>query len=336
MINSIRSEIEVVREYFRDDLRSKRTLITGAGFIGSWLCDTLVAKQAIVHCVDDLSTGLRENIAHLIGTSDFTFSESDTTKLDLTNHKYDFVFHFASRASPEDYQQHPIETLTSNSQGTQNALEIARVNDATLVYASTSEVYGDAEVVPTPESYWGRVNPLGVRSCYDEGKRYGEALCMAYLRTYSLDARIVRIFNTYGPRIRSDGAYARALPRFIQQALKGQEITVFGDGGQTRSFSYVTDTVTGILKAATVSVSKGEVFNIGNPHEITILELAQKIKSLAGSNSPIVHQPLPQDDPKRRCPDISKAKSVLDWQPKVPLEEGLKKTIIWFKEKQRS
>lgn len=212
-------------------------------------------------------------------------------------------------------------------------LDIARGNHATLVYASSSEVYGDAQQIPTPETCWGRVNPIGPRSCYDEGKRYGEALCMAYKAAHNVDVRITRIFNTYGPRIRADGAYARAVSRFILQALRGESLTVFGDGKQTRSFSYITDTITGILKVATTPAARGELFNIGNPHEITILELARKIKELTGSSSPIVHKPLPPDDPRRRCPDISKAKKILGWSPAVPLEEGIRKTIAWLRER---
>lgn len=337
MMNRImRSDLEALEKQLEEDnFRDKGILITGgAGFIGSWLCDTLVAKNGNVHCIDNLSTGLSGNIKHLIGTSHFTFSESDTSKLELPDREYDLVLHFASRASPEEYQRHPIETLTSNSQGTQKALDIARKNDATFVYASTSEVYGDADVVPTPETHWGNVNPIGPRSCYDEGKRYGEALCMAYRRTYKLDTRILRLFNTYGPRIRDEGAYARAVSRFIHQALKGEDITVFGDGKQTRSFCYITDTIDGILKVAIHRTAMGEVFNIGNPEEITIQTLAEKVKALTKSTSRIIHKPLPEDDPKRRCPDIGKARDLLAWSPRVGLEEGLEKTIEWFRSKQ--
>ena len=301
--------------------------------MGSWLCDILLSAKAAVHTIDNLSTGLMENIDHLLDDKNFTFQKSDVTQPGLRDEKCELILHFASRASPEEYQQHPIETLTANSQGTQNMLELARKNDAALIYASTSEVYGDAQVIPTPETYWGNVNPIGPRSCYDEGKRYGEALCIAYQRTYNLDARIVRIFNTFGPRIRADGAYARAVPRFIQQALKGEDITVFGYGKQTRSFCYITDTITGILKIATHLEARGEVFNIGNPQEIAILDLAHKIKKLAGSTSRIIHRPLPPDDPKRRSPEISKARELLDWSPKIGLEDGLERTILWFRTK---
>ena len=319
----------------KDDFVAKRILVTGgAGFLGSWLCDTLISANAHTRCLDDLSTGLTENIQHLFDAKNFTFRKCDVTQPNLKNEKYDLILHFASRASPEEYQQHPIETLTANSQGTQEMLELARKQDAVLVYASSSEVYGDTEVIPMPETYWGRVNPIGPRSCYDEGKRYGEALCMAYRRTYNLDARILRLFNTYGPRIRHEGAYARAVPRFIHQALKGEDITVFGDGKQTRSFCYVTDTISGILKVASNPKAKGEVFNVGNPEEITIRTLAEKVKTLTNSTSKIVHKPLPEDDPKRRCPDIRKARNLLDWSPRVRLEEGLQKTIEWFRSRQ--
>lgn len=314
-------------------LVGKRALITGgAGFIGSWLCDVLTAASADVLCLDNLATGMMENIDHLRGKKNFRLIQEDAANFH-SNLKLDIMLHLASRASPEEYQMHPIETLKANSLGTLTMLETARRNDASLLYTSTSEVYGDAQVIPTPETYWGRVNPVGVRSCYDEGKRFGEALCMAYIREYGLDVRVVRIFNTYGPRIRADGAYARALPRFITQALRGVGITVYGDGSQTRSFCYITDTITGILDALTHPQARGEIFNIGNPHEVTILQLAEKIRQITRSNSKITFHHLPEDDPRRRCPDITKAKTVLGWQPKTPLEEGLNETVKWFKSK---
>ena len=319
----------------QDGLGQKKVLVTGgAGFIGSWLCDGLVSLGALVHCFDNLSTGLEENINHLRGHPNFTFERSDVTNPNQAISKYDVIVHLASRASPEDYQQHQIETLGANSAGTGNMLEIARKNDAIFLYASSSEVYGDAEIVPTPESYWGRVNPIGPRSCYDEGKRYGEALCMAYKRTYSVDTRIVRIFNTYGPRIRADAGYARAVPRFITQALKGESITVFGDGKQTRSFGYISDTLAALLRTMATAAANGEVLNIGNNEEMTISALAQKIKEITKSPSQIVQKPLPQDDPKRRCPDIGKAKRILDWKPTVSLDNGLSSTIYWFRSRQ--
>ena len=296
------------------------------------MCDVLVSAEAEVLCVDNLSTGLEENIQHLVNAHNFRFQESDITKLTESS-KQDLFLHFASRASPEDYQLHQVETLKANSSGTENMLELTRRNDADLVYASSSEVYGDSEIIPTSESYWGKVNPIGPRSCYDEGKRYGEALCMAYKRMYDLDVRILRIFNTYGPRIRADSAYARAVPRFIVQALRGDNITIFGDGKQTRAFCYVTDTVTAILKVATIPAASGEVFNLGNPHEMTILEVAKKIKEIAGSTSQIVYGPLPVDDPKRRCPDIAKISRILSWKPTVDIADGLGSTISWFRAK---
>ena len=316
----------------RDDLRSRRVLVTGgAGFIGSWICDILVRAHASVFTVDNLSTGLMENIDHLFDAGSFKFRKTDATRPDLKQKKYELIIHLASRASPEEYQRHPIETLTANSLGTHNMLELARKSDATFLYASSSEVYGDAEEIPTPETYWGKVSPIGLRSCYDEGKRYGEALCMAYMRSYGTDVRITRLFNTFGPRIRADGAYARVVPRFISQALAGDDITVFGDGKQTRSFCYITDAILGILRIAAHSKARGEVFNVGNPQEITILDLAHKIKELAGTESKIVHKSLPPDDPRKRCPEISKAHELLGWLPKIGLETGLRKTIPWFR-----
>jgi UDP-glucuronate decarboxylase len=314
-----------------DSFESKRILVTGgAGFIGSWFCDILVPAGSVISCVDNLSTGLPENVQHLFSASNFTFHQLDVTEFRLNDGKYDLLAHFASRASPEDYQQHPVETLAVNSQGTWKMLELARKSDAAVLYASTSEAYGDAATVPTPEGYWGNVNPIGLRSCYDEGKRFGEALCMAYHRAYDLDVRILRLFNTYGPRLRSDGFYGRAVSRFIEQALSGRDITVHGKGDQTRSFCYVTDCLRAILLAATRKEIKGEVVNIGNPSEVTILQLAEKIKTISNSKSKITFHPRPPDDPQRRCPDISKAYKVLRWSPVVTLEDGLRKTIEWF------
>ena len=317
-------------------LKDEKIMITGgAGFLGSWLCDTLVSSGCIVHCVDNLSTGVLRNIEHLSDRGNFAFQNHDVTEPNLGDERYDLVAHFASHASPEEYQQRPIETLAVNSEGTRNMLELARKSDAPLVYASTSEVYGNPEIIPTPESYWGNVNPIGLRSCYDEGKRFGEALCMAYYRVYGLDVRIVRIFNTYGPRLRPDGLYGRVVSKFIEQALMNTEITVYGEGNQTRSFCYVTDTVAGVLRAATRQEMKGEVVNIGSPQEITILQLAEKIKATARSKSKITFRPLQPDDPQRRCPNISKAKRILGWSPNVGLEDGLGKTVEWFAKDKR-
>jgi len=312
--------------------RGKRAFVAGgAGFLGSWLCETLIKSGADVVCVDNLATGLEQNISDLKGRRNFVFEKLDIAEKAL-DEDVDLIFHFASRASPEEYQQHPVETLLANSDGTRRILDTARKCGARVIYASSSEVYGHPTVVPTPESYWGLVNSVGPRSCYDEGKRFGEALCMAYVRAYDTDVRIARIFNTYGPRIRGDGAYARSASRFIFQALRGQPLTIYGDGKQTRSFCYVTDTVSALLQTASTELAKGEVLNIGNPHETTILALANLVSKLVGGRREITYGPLPPDDPPRRCPDISKARTILRWEPRVGLEEGLAKTIQWFKE----
>ena len=238
----------------------------------------------------------------------------------------------AGHASPDEYMIHPIETLQTSALGTENMAEIARKNDAILLFASTSEIYGDAEVVPTPESYWGKVNPIGPRSCYDEGKRFAEALLMAYNKQYGLNVRVPRIFNSHGPRLREDGLYGRAMSRFIMQALADRPITVYGDGKQTRSFCYITDTVTGLMQLTTSDRAKGEAVNIGNTQEVTILELAKKIKETTRCKSAIEFYPLPKDDPKRRCPNIEKLEKLTNWKPNVNFDEGLNKTITWFLE----
>jgi len=309
----------------------KKALVTGgAGFLGSYLCDTLVEANAYVDCLDNFSTGLKENIDHLFDNEKFRLIEEDACDFE-SNDGYDLLFHFASRASPEEYPLHPIDTLLANSLGTYKMLKLARRQGATFLFASSSEVYGDAQVVPTSESYWGNVNPVGIRSCYDEAKRVGEAFCMAFNRQHSVDARIIRIHNTYGPRLRADGVYARALSRFVMQALQDKDFTIYGDGSQTRSFCYVTDTILGVLAAVTCQDCSGQVFNIGNPKEISILELTRKIKELLNCRSKIKFLPLPEDDPKRRCPDISKAKEILRWEPTVKLADGLNKTIEWVR-----
>jgi len=315
-------------------LQSKPILITGgAGFLGSWLCDVLVSAGCQVYCIDNLSTGLASNIQHLSNATNYSFRKLDVTESDLADERYDVIIHLASRAAPEEYQVHPVETLVTNSQGTHNMLELARKNDSILLYASTSEIYGDAAVVPTPEDYWGNVNPIGARSCYDEGKRFGEALCMAYHRRYRSSVRILRLFNTYGPRLRSDGLYGRAVSKFIEQALSGSYITVYGTGEQTRSFCYVTDTITAMIRAATCEKMNGEIVNIGNPTETTILQLAQKVKAITKSQSELRLLPRQPDDPQRRCPDISKANRILKWSPSVTLHDGLETTIQWFLER---
>ncbi|WP_232460971.1 UDP-glucuronic acid decarboxylase family protein [Thermococcus radiotolerans] len=323
---------EITRETKDAEFGGKTVLVTGsAGFLGSWLCEALIEKGATVYCVDNFASGLWENISHLEGNENFMFIEHDVSKLLTINEKIDFIFHFASRASPFEFEHYPLEIIDSNTLGTRNMLELARRYNARFVFASTSEIYGQPKVVPTPERYWGYVNPIGIRSCYDESKRLGEAVTMAYYRQYGVDTKIVRIFNTYGPRMRADGIYGRVVPRFITQALAGKPITVFGEGDQTRSFCYVTDLITGVIKLAIAENAKGEVVNMGNPREITILELAHIIKRLTNSDSPIEFHPLPPDDPQRRCPDITKAKKLLGWEPKVKLEDGLKRTIEWFR-----
>lgn len=312
---------------------NSRVLVTGgAGFLGSWVCDVLLRAKNKVVCLDNLATGVMPNISHNTGRGDFQFINGDVSKFDSSEH-FDYIMHMASRASPEEYQIHPIETLEANSFGTKNMLELARKNDCPILYTSTSEVYGDALVVPTPETYWGNVNPIGVRSCYDEAKRFGEAMVVAYQKQYGVNARVVRIFNTYGPRIRHDGVYARAVPRFCIQALKGEDITVFGDGSQTRSFCFVSDTVRGLLLALTKERARNEFINIGNPREVTILELAKIIKRISKSSSEIVFSELPADDPRRRCPTITKASSMLGWTPEVELERGIEITLQWFSDR---
>jgi UDP-glucuronate decarboxylase len=313
-----------------DAYAGKKLLITGgAGFIGSWLCDLLVTFGAEVTAVDDFSTGRKGNIDHLTKNPKFELLQGDVCTFQSKD-KFDLIFHMAAHASPEEYQMHPIETLQASSFGSANIAELARKNDATVLFASTSEVYGDAEVVPTPESYWGRVNPIGPRSCYDEGKRFAEALFLAYHKQYGLDARIPRIFNSYGPRLREDGLYGRAVSRFIMQALADKPMTVYGDGKQTRSFCYITDTVTGLMLLTASDKAKTEVVNVGNDQEVTILELAKKIKQLTKCKSSLTFRPLPKDDPRRRCPDTSKLEKLVGWKPRINVEEGLKRTITWF------
>lgn len=329
MSKIVQSDIDNLCKEFPASFSGRKILVTGgAGFLGSWLCEIFAASDAKVTCLDNFSTSTGENIEHLKGrvklvtrnVEDYTDDES-----------YDFIFNFSSRASPDEYIQHPIETLTTNSIGTMKILDLAKKGGSKLIQASTSEIYGDPQIVPTPETYYGYTNSIGMRSCYDEGKRFSEALCMAYVRQHDLDVRIARIFNSYGPRIRSDGAYGRALPRFISQALRNESITIYGDGKQTRSFCYVTDTVRGILKLATIPRSDKSIVNIGNPNEITILDLADKITRNTKSSSKLSFLPLIQDDPRRRCADIARAKELLDWEPKVDLDDGLSRTIEWFR-----
>lgn len=326
------SDISVILQNL-DELNFKGTavLVTGgAGFLGSWICEALVNRGAKVVCLDNLSSGLESNISHLMRNADFEFIRQDVTKPFHLKIAIDFVFHLASPASPFEFEKYPIAILKANTLGTLNALEVAKKHRAVFLFASTSEIYGNPSIVPTPESYYGYVNTVGVRGCYDEGKRCGEAYVVAYGKQYDLDIRIARIFNTYGPRMRADGIYGRAIPRFISQALSREPITVFGDGKQTRSFCYATDQVEGLLRLAFFEKARGEVINIGNYEEMTVIDLAKMVKELTGSASEIVYYPLPQDDPHRRCPDTTKAREILGWSPKVKLDEGLRKAINWF------
>jgi dTDP-glucose 4,6-dehydratase len=278
--------------------------------------------------MDNLVTGADSNIAHLLSNPRFSFAQQDVSKYIEVSGPVDAVLHFASPASPPDYLKFPIQTLKVGALGTHNALGLAMAKKAKFLQASTSECYGDPEVSPQPESYWGHVNPIGPRGVYDEAKRFAEAITMAYYRYHHVDTRIVRIFNTYGPRMRlNDG---RALPNFLYQALVGEPITVYGDGKQTRSFCYVADLIDGIYRL--LESHEHEPVNIGNPAEITILEFAERVRALVGTTAPIVHHPLPEDDPKQRCPDITKARRILKWEPKVNLEQGLKITYDFFKQ----
>jgi len=305
-----------------------RILITGgAGFIGSHLCDYLHREGHEVICMDNLLTGSIDNISH-IRSSKFVFIDYDVTNYIYIDGPLDYVLHFASPASPADYLRLPIHTLKVGALGTHKALGLAKNKGAKFLLASTSEVYGDPLVHPQPEDYWGNVNPVGVRGVYDEAKRFAEALTMAYNRYHDVDTRIVRIFNTFGPRMRVDDG--RAVPTFIRQALTGADITMFGDGSQTRSFGYITDLVDGIYRL--MSSDLRDPVNIGNPREMPLLEMAEIILKVADSRSRIVHQPLPEDDPKVRQPDITVAREKLGWSPKVAVEEGIKRTVEWFRD----
>lgn len=308
---------------------TKKTLVItgGAGFIGSHLCDRLIEEGFKVICLDNLITGKLENIKHLLKNKNFRFAKHNVTKyIDICG-KVDYVLHFASPASPVDYLKFPIQTLKVGSLGTHNTLGLAKEKHAIFLLASTSEVYGDPLVHPQPEEYWGNVNCVGPRGVYDESKRFAEAITMAYHRVHKIDTKIIRIFNTYGPFMRlNDG---RVVPNFIYQALNNKPLTVYGKGTQTRSFCYISDLIEGIYKAMFSRLN--EPVNLGNPDEFTILELAKLIVELTDTKAKIVFRALPEDDPKQRKPDIAKAKKNLNWQPKIELKEGLKKTIAWFR-----
>lgn len=306
-----------------------RIVITGgAGFIGSHFCKYLLERDHEVICLDNLISGRKKNIEELLDHDKFSFRERDVTKSIYINGDLDWVLHLASLASPVFYQKYPIKTLKVGALGTHRTLDLAKGKGAKYLFASTSEVYGNPEVHPQSEDYWGNVNPIGPRSCYDESKRYGEAMVTAYDEKEEIDTRIARIFNTFGPKLRSDDG--RVIPTFIAQALKGEDLTVFGDGSQTRSFCYIDDMVRGLWKL--MQSTTNEPVNLGNPTEITILGLAEKIINLTNSNSKIAFEPLPEDDPERRRPDISRAKELLDWTPKIGLGKGLSRTIDYFEE----
>ena len=314
-------------------MKNRRVLITGgAGFIGSHLCDLFLSKGYRVICMDNLITGKIENIKHLLKDKNFEFVKHNVSEhIDLEG-CIDYILHFASPASPIDYLKYPIPTLKVGSLGTHNALGLAKAKKATLLLASTSEIYGDPLVNPQPESYWGNVNCVGPRGVYDEAKRFAEAITMAYHRVHKLDTKIVRIFNTYGERMRENDG--RAIPNFIGQALANKPITVYGDGSQTRSFCYVSDLVDGIYRL--LMSAEHDPVNIGNPNEMTLVALAKTIIELTGSKSRIIYKPLPIDDPKVRRPDIRRAKKCLRWRPNIPLKEGLAKTITYFREEKVS
>lgn len=311
-------------------LKDKTVLVTGgAGFLGSWICDAINAFDGRIICVDNLSSGSEKNIAHLMGRRNFQLVKADVQTFSV-DEKIDYIFHMACIASPPLYQKYPIETLDTSVLGTRNVLEIAKRADVEgVVFTSTSEVYGDTTVIPTSEDYWGNVNPVGPRSIYDEGKRVAETYCRSYFQKFNMPIRIARIFNTYGPRldVKSSSQYGRAVVKFIVQALKNEPLTVYGNGSQTRSFCYVVDLAEGLIRLLLVPRLDGEVINIGYDRETSILDLAKLIICLTKSRSEIVFEPLPVDDPRRRRPDISKARKLLGLNPTTLLEEGLTKTI---------
>ncbi|UCH03254.1 MAG: SDR family oxidoreductase [Candidatus Bathyarchaeota archaeon] len=332
----IRKDLDIIRDNlleFKDKIRGSLFLVTGgAGFLGSWICDVLNSFDANIICVDNMISGSESNISHLYGQENFSIIKNDVSNLTISEN-VDYVIHMACIASPPMYQKHPIETLNANILGTKNMLDFAkRIKVKTFLFASTSEVYGDAKIIPTPESYCGNVNLFGPRSVYDEGKRAAELYCYSYHKQFHLPIRIARIFNTYGPRLdaKLNTQYGRVVTKFIYQALKHRPLTVYGDGTQTRSFCYITDQIEGLFKLMLVPELDGKVINIGNDEEITILELAKLILKLTNSKSEISFESLPENDPKRRKPKINKAKRSLRWKPKIDLKTGLHKTIEWI------
>lgn len=321
-----RKEADLPDQNGRSDHRPATLISGGAGFVGSHLCDRLVKDGHYVVCIDNFSTGRKKNIEHLMTNDRFSLVRHDVTKYVGYDGPLDYIYHLASPASPPDYLELPIQTLKAGALGTHNLLGLAQVKRARFLLASTSEVYGDPHVHPQVETYWGNVNPVGMRGVYDEAKRYAEALTMAYQRQHSIQTHIVRIFNTYGPRMRAEDG--RVVSNFITQALTGKALTIYGDGSQTRSFQYVDDLVEGMIRL--IESDYLEPVNIGNPEEYTMIELAHLIKELVGSSPEIIHVPLPTDDPKQRRPEITLAKKILSWEPQVPVREGLRRTIRYF------
>ncbi len=308
----------------------KRALVAGgSGFIGSHLCEKLIEKGYSVACVDNLKSGKKSNLKNIINNKNFRFIKADIRKFTKINGNLDFVCNLASYASPPYYQKYSVDTLMTNSLGAFNMLELARKKKARYLTTSTSEVYGNPLKHPQKETYWGNVNPVGIRSCYDEAKRFAESLIMEYVRKHKLDARIIRVFNTYGPRLQKDDG--RVISNFIHQSLTGKPVTIYGKGSQTRSFCYISDLVAGITAVMEKPGLRGEVINLGNPREFTVKEAAKIIKKITNSRSKIIYKPLPGDDPERRKPDVSKAKRLLNWKAKTGLREGLGRTIEWFK-----
>lgn len=312
-------------------LRGQAAVVTGgAGFLGSWMCDVLVKSGVRVTCVDNLSTqGSTSHITHLLGNRRFKFLKQDVTNWSAAE-DYDLIIHAASTPSPEQYLSNPVETMLTNSVGFHKILDYASRHDSVVLYTSTSEVYGKRPPIPTPETYEGLVSTNGPRACYSESKRYGEAAALAYFRRYGVDVRILRLFNSYGPRLDGSSGYSRVVTRFVQQALRGEPLNVHGDGLQTRTFCYVSDTVSAIVKALAATSAKGEILNIGGTKEVRIIDVARMVLHLTGSRSSIVHGDRREDDPRRRRPDISKARRLLDWSPKVDFTCGMTRTIKWF------